>query len=534
MSGLLHEWLTAQARRRPEATAIVAGEARWSYGMLEEASNRLAHQLRALGCGRGDRVCVLAPKTPVTIAALLGVLKTDAMYVPLDLGSPAPRLAKMISACDTRWILAGGPGGALLDQLARDGGLPAGVVIGWLDEVSPEPGAWRPAFKWQDLAGHPGTALPSGNRPEDPAHILFTSGSTGVPKGVVVTHASVGHFVRWAVGYFGTASGERISGHPPLHFDLSTFDLFGTFAGGAELHLVPPELSLLPHRLAEWIRESAVTQWFSVPSVLNYLAKYDAVREGDFSALRRVLWCGEALPTATLIHWMRRLPHVTFTNLYGPTEAAIASSYYTVPSCPVDERDPIPIGRPCAGEDLRVLDADLQPLPPGEVGDLYISGVGLSPGYWRDPEKTGAAFLPKPGAPPDERMYRTGDLASRGPDGLFYFHGRADSQVKSRGYRIELGEIETALGALGGLLESAVVGVASDGFEGTAICCAYVPRPAAEVTPAELRAGLAKTLPAYMLPARWLTLPVLPKNANGKVDRPALRARFGAHAAQTA
>jgi len=534
MSGLLQQWVAEQAERRPGATGIVAGGARWSYARLEEASNRLAHQLRALGCGRGDRVCVLAPKTPITIAALLGVLKTDAMYVPLDLGSPPPRLARMIAACDTRWILAGGAGAEVLEQLTQEGGLPEGVVVGWLDDELPQHRRWAPRFTWGDLAAYPATPPRYRNRPEDPAHILFTSGSTGMPKGVVVTHASVAQFVRWAVGYFGTGPGERISSHPPLHFDLSTFDLFGTFAAGAELHLVPPELSLLPHRLAEWIRESAVTQWFSVPSVLNYLAKYDAIRTGDFPALRRVLWCGEALPTATLIHWMRRLPQARFTNLYGPTEAAIASSYHTVSSCPTDEREPIPIGRPCAGEELLVLDADLRPVPPGEIRDLYIAGVGLSPGYWRDPEKTRAAFLPRPDGPPGERMYRTGDLASRGADGLVYFHGRADSQIKSRGYRIELGEIEAALDALGVVLEGAVVGVPSQGFEGTAICCAYVPRPAAEVTPAALRAGLAKTLPAYMLPARWLALPALPKNANGKVDRPALRARFGSHAAQTA
>jgi amino acid adenylation domain-containing protein len=345
----------------------------------------------------------------------------------------------------------------------------------------------------------------------------------------MVTHASVLHFLRWAVSYFGTRAEDRVSGHPPLHFDLSTFDIYGTFMAGARLYLVPPEITLLPARLAAFIRGSELTQWFSVPSVLNYLAKFDCVQAHDFPALRRVLWCGEVLPTPTLIYWMQRLPHATFTNLYGPTEATIASSYYTVPRCPDREDAPIPIGRPCAGEELLVLDEEFQPTRPGEVGELYIRGVGLSPGYWGDPERTRAAFVPWPrgaAATGPDRIYRTGDLAFVGVDGNLYFVGRADSQIKSRGYRIELGEIEAALHVLGLLRECAVVAVRTEGFEGNAICCAYV--AADEVTPTVLRKRLSERLPGYMLPSRWLALPALPTNANGKIDRPALRAQFPA------
>jgi len=282
--------------------------------------------------------------------------------------------------------------------------------------------------------------------------------------------------------------------------------------------------------LAQFIRAAELTQWFSVPSLLSYLAKFDVVRFDDFPTLRRLLWCGEVFPTPALRYWMTRLPHVTFTNLYGPTETTIASSYYTVPSCPEDDRGAIPIGSPCAGEELLVLNERLQPVPPGEVGDLYIRGVGLSPGYWRDPEKTRAVFLSNPFASdPADRIYRTGDLARIGDDGLVYFLGRADSQIKSRGYRIELGEIETALNALSCLRECAVIAVSTDGFEGTAICCAYVPSPGVAVTPGELRHALAKVLPAPMLPSRWMAYERLPRNANEKFDRRLLQEAFASH-----
>ena len=297
-----------------------------------------------------------------------------------------------------------------------------------------------------DLDALPDGPLDCRRRSEDVAHILFTSGSTGAPKGVMITHENVLAFLDWAIPYFGHTPADRISSHPPLHFDLSTFDIFGTLSTGASLYLIPPALSLLPHKLAEAIRTMELTQWFSVPSLLNYMARFDVVRPHDFPSLKRLLWCGEPFPTPALIYWFDRLPHATFTNLYGPTEATIASSYYRVAERPADEKAAIPVGTPCGGEELLVLDEGLRPLGPGAIGDLYIRGAGLSPGYWNDPEKTAAAFLRDPfSADSNARIYKTGDLASRDEAGLVYLHGRADAQIKSRGYRIELGEIETVL-----------------------------------------------------------------------------------------
>ena len=531
MAALLQELVTRQAAARPHRVALVHGDSRVTYGELERRSNQLARLLKSRGCRRGDRVAVLMPKSPTAIVSLLAIYKADAIYVPLDPACPAPRLAMILESCESAWLLAAGVDRPHLQLLAIDAERRPGTSLGWLGDAGFDMTGVDLAFTMDDVDRCPAEPLAYENGTDDAAHILFTSGSTGTPKGVVITHANVIRFVEWATRYFEMDGSDRVSAHPPLHFDLSFFDLFGTFAVGAELHLIPPDLTLMPNKLAELIRSAGLTQWFSVPSVLTYMARLEAVRDHDFPALKRLLWCGEVLPTSTLIHWMRRLPHVRFTNLYGPTEATIASSYYTVPACPEDPGAALPIGTPCDGEDLLVLDETLADVPAGTIGDLYISGVGLSPGYWRDRDRTAAAFLPHPRRP-SERIYKTGDLAMVGEDGLVYFLGRADTQIKSRGYRIELGEIEHALNRIPDLAESAVVAIDTSGFEGTAICCAYVPAPGVQTNPGALRRALSAQLPAYMLPARWMALDQFPKNANGKVDRPLLRQAFAARHAQ--
>jgi amino acid adenylation domain-containing protein len=523
----LHQGVSAQAERRPDATAVVWRGQRTSYGEIDTMSNRLAHLLASTGCGQGDRVAILMPKMPAAIVAMLGVLKTGAAYVPLEPTDPAMRLMRTLRAADCRWILCAGQVAETLRETLTLAALEREPLIGWLDEDRAPGAHLEPLFLPHDLAALPAGAPAYEGRGTDVAHLLFTSGSTGAPKGVMVTHEAVAHFVSWARRYFGIASEDRISQHPPLRFDVSTFDAFGALWSGAELHLVPPELNLLPHKLAQFIRDSRLTQWFSVPAVLNLMAKFDAVREADFPELKRVLFAGEVLPTPTLIHWMKRLPHARFTNLYGPTETTISSTYYTIPQIPSDPRGPIPLGAACDGEEVLVLDDHLKPVATNEIGELYIRGVGVSPGYWRDAERTRAAFLPDPAAAPGGRIYRTGDRGKRDADGILYFCGRADTQIKSRGYRIELGEIEAALNSLPELRESAVVAIDSGGFEGSLICCAYAPALGAEAwSPNDVRARLTALVPRYMVPARWLSYEALPRNANGKIDRPLLKEAF--------
>lgn len=521
----LQHWLTEQAERRPDARALVDADASVSFSRLEADANRLAHALRDAGCARGDRVCVFAPKSPAALTAVLAVLKADAVFVPVDVQSPAARLARIAAACEFRLILATSAAAGRLDELRAALGDGRTPPVGWLDEPGAAGAELGRAFTGGEVSQRPCEPPASRGAPSDAALILFTSGSTGEPKGVVIRHDSVAQVTSWAVGYFGIDATDRLSLHAPLFFDIAYLDLFAGLAAGAELHLVPRALNLLPHKLAEFIRARELTQWFSVPSVLAHMAHHDVVRPGDFPALRRVLWAGEVFRTPALRRWMKRLPHVRFTNLYGPTETTIVSSFHTLPECPPDDRAEVPIGRACDGERLLVLDEHLRPTPSGAVGELYIGGAGLSEGYWRDEPRTRAAFVRDP-TDARERLYRTGDLARVDADGLVYFCGRSDTQIKSRGYRIELGEIESALAALPELRESAVVAVESAGFEGRVVCCAFAPRDGADATPARLRARLAEWIPGYMIPVRWMRCDELPRTPSGKVDRVRLQESF--------
>jgi amino acid adenylation domain-containing protein len=524
LSELLQDYVAQQAERRADETALVMADEHITYGEVELTSNRVARVLLEAGARAGDRVCLLSEKSPTAVLAMLGVLKAGCMYVPLDVASPAARVARVMSAAEPRIALVSAAGAPLLAELVESRRTNERLVVGALDE--------HPRVSLRAIFGPSAIAAAGADRPpstgtdESGAYIMFTSGSTGDPKGVLITHRNVRAFVDWAVSYFGIKAGDRNSGHPPLHFDLSTFDIFGTFAAGAELHLVPPSL-LLPRELAEFVTSSRLTQWFSVPSAMSYMARFGGLPDEGFPSLERVLWCGEVLATPVLIEWMRRVPKARFTNLYGPTEATISSSYYTVPEIPKDAAAPVPIGRACPGEELVVLDEQGRELEVDEIGELHIGGVGLSPGYWRQEELTRATFVadPRPGRDA-QRLYRTGDLARRSGDSLMCFLGRLDSQIKSRGYRIELGEIETAVNDIDGVAECAVVAITADGFEGAAICCAFVSVAPAQLTPAQVRTILQRSLPGYMIPSRWDAMAALPKNVNGKIDRRRVRELF--------
>jgi amino acid adenylation domain-containing protein len=352
---------------------------------------------------------------------------------------------------------------------------------------------------------------------QDLAYILYTSGSTGEPKGVSLTHRNAMAFVTWAAEEFDVGPSDRLSSHAPFHFDLSVFDLFAAAHGAAAVVLVPPRASVFPLEVARFLREQNITVWYSVPSILTAMTTHAAVEALDAPDLRTLLFAGEVFPTKHLRRLMALLPHVRFANLYGPTETNVCT-WYEVPPLPEDLVADIPIGRPITNDEVRILGEDGRPVAPGEPGELVVRGATVMRGYWADPERTERSLVPDPcgGAFPDP-VYRTGDIVREDPDGNLRYLGRRDAQIKSRGYRIELGEIETALISHPMVRECAVVAVPDELI--TNRIKAFIVGCADE---RELVRFCGQRIPKYMIPQAFEFRDDLPKTSTGKTDRRAL------------
>lgn len=519
MSLRIDQLVLPNAERRGNAVAIVDRAVSLTYSELWSRAEHVAAVLSAAGLRRNDRVCLMIPKSADAIAVVLGVLKSGGVYVPIDCASPAARIASMLATCAPAWVVVDPNTESLLDAALAGIDTPGQALHGVVTLTAP--------FDFRLTAARGDDFGESSEAPEfaNLAYILFTSGSTGTPKGVPITHQNVVQYVDWTNRHFCVTPDDRISSHAPLHFDMSVWDMFGTFAAGATLVLVPPEANLTPGATAAFMRQADLTQWYSVPSVLVGMASRDVVRRGDFPSLKRIIWGGEAFPVPALRYWMDRLPHAVFTNVFGPTEATVNCSYYTVPRPLPESVAHVPIGAPIPGRRLRILSDDGSPAKSGEIGQLYIGGQGLSPGYWRDPVRTAAAFI-EFDSDPGERWYRTGDLARVDDEGIYHFRGRSDRQIKTRGYRIELDEVAAALARLPYLEQSAVVAVPVGGFEGMRICAAFVPAAGHVCSAVDLKTALGEVLPSYMIPRRWMPLDTLPTNVNGKVDLTRLQELF--------
>jgi amino acid adenylation domain-containing protein len=518
---MVQDWISRAAQRDPLALAVVGEAETLTYGDIEDYSNRLAATLQGLGCRRGDRVGVHMPKSATAVASLIGILKSGCVYVPTDTTGAMVRTAEILRQSEPSVVLFDGCGPEALEDLELRGAL-RGVRTVWL---GPEDREVRTTVRRSDVDRAATDLMQRTNAgPEDLAYILFTSGTTGSPKGVPISHASVRAFIEWVVRFFALGPADRLSGHTELTFDLSAFDMYASFASGAQLHHVPKQARMIPHELVNFLDERALTLWFSVPSQLSYVARFDALADRSLPSLRHVAWCGDVLPTPVLLHWKRRLPGVEFTNLYGPTETTIASSYYRVPADFTDATMDIPIGVACPGEELLILDETLEHVPVGVVGDIYIRGVGLSPGYWRDTDRTRDVFVARNGSGP---LYRTGDLGRTTADGSIVFLGRSDFQIKSAGYRVEPAEVENAILRLEEIAACAVVSVASNGIDRTAIGCLYVPSNGTPLRAASVKKRLLEWIPPYMVPSLWMQCSDLPVNDRGKIDRGKARALFG-------
>ncbi|MFJ4823360.1 amino acid adenylation domain-containing protein [Streptomyces bacillaris] len=495
-SATLPGLFAAQTAAHPQAPALAgptltAGpRTGLDYRTLDGAASALARTLTDHGVRPRDRVAVMLPRTVEAVVALLAVAKTGAVYVPVDPGYPAERIAHMLTDAAPALVLTapGAHAPAGVPGLELDSSL--------LTRTAEDPGHWR--------------AL----RPEAAAYVIYTSGSTGTPKGVVVTHTGLPALARTLTDAFATGPGSRVLQFASLSFDTSVWEIVMALLSGAALEIVPAE-QRLGEPLAHFLAEHHVTHLTVPPAVLAALPE-DAVAPGT-----TLIVAGEACTPALVRTWAGR---TRMFNSYGPTETTVdATLWRCTPDGLRDDNSPVPVGTAVAETAVYVLDAALRPVPPGTPGELYVAGSGLAQGYAGRPGLTAGRFVANPYGPPGSRMYRTGDLARWRGDGQLEYLGRADHQVKLRGFRIELGEIESALTALPGVRQAAAV--LREDRPGSRLLAGYVvAKDGAELDPGDLREALARRLPDYAVPATLTVLPALPLGPTGKVDRAALPA----------
>ncbi|MBE0504805.1 MAG: amino acid adenylation domain-containing protein [Desulfuromonadales bacterium] len=502
------------AIRTPEKAAVHDGKEVLTYADLATSSNRVGQALHSLGVSAQERVVFCLSRSVHCLTALLGILRAGAVYVPIDPKSPPDRAKGILHDCAPRAFICDATTRPLARRLA--GG---DIPIVCLGEATENTGEFEFDQAWVDR--YPAVSPAQEVADDDLAYILYTSGSTGQPKGVMIHHRNIRSYIDWAVHSFDIAASDRILCTAPFHFDMSTFDIFTTLRSGATLFIAAEALTLFPEKLVTFMEQQQITLWKGISSLLMYLARAGVLRPGRLPALRRVLYGGEALSTRWLMQWMENFPEKAFFNVYGPTEATGISLFHRIEQMPKSPQELIPIGHPCTDTYVYLLNDDLAPVPDGEIGELFIGGAGLARGYLNSPKKTAQAFLSDPFRP-GGRIYRSGDLARQRTDGTYEFVGRADHQVKIMGYRIELGEIEHALSALPGVHDVAVA-VVSTGDLDLRELVAFIEGELNDDTTAAFE-QLKQQLPVYMIPRRLCNIARLPRCERGKIDRKALQA----------
>ncbi|GEM_PF-530845 len=496
----VHEQISKAALAHPSASAVRCGDRQLSYAELEELSSRLARQLRSEGVGPDVPVALCLDRSVEMIVGILGVLKAGGAYVPLDPANPLRRLELILEDCRPRVLLtqrnsAGVPLSAKVRTLFLD--VP-------FDELPPD--------AKDNLEA--GAIVCS---PDDLAYILYTSGSTGAPKGVLVTHKNLTASTHARCDFYQDTP-ERFLLLSSYAFDSSVAGIFHTLSCGGTLVLPPAEFRWESEQLAGLIAANQITHTLTFPSL--YAEILDSQDVEQLRSLRSVIVAGEACPRQVVDSHYELLPHASLFDEYGPTEATVWS---TVFECEPGAAESVPIGRPIANTRTYVLDRHMQPVPVGVAGELYIGGDGVAQGYLNQPAQTRKSFVADPFAPSTQeaRLYRTGDLARYRADGNLEFLGRHDSQVKLRGQRVELDEIETVLSQHPQVREAAIV-VRPQGSGEVQLAAFVTKHPGPPLSSSELRTFLRGHVPAYMVPASVQVLAALPRTSNGKIDRHAL------------
>ncbi|HEH8513389.1 non-ribosomal peptide synthase/polyketide synthase [Pseudomonas aeruginosa] len=488
----VHRLFEEQVERTPTAPALAFGEERLDYAELNRRANRLAHALIERGIGADRLVGVAMERSIEMVVALMAILKAGGAYVPVDPEYPEERQAYMLEDSGVQ---------LLLSQSHLKLPLAQGVQRIDLDQAD----AW--------LENHAGNNPAIELNGENLAYVIYTSGSTGKPKGAGNRHSALSNRLCWMQQAYGLGVGDTVLQKTPFSFDVSVWEFFWPLMSGARLVVAAPGDHRDPAKLVELINREGVDTLHFVPSMLQAFLQDEDV--ASCTSLKRIVCSGEALPADAQQQVFAKLPQAGLYNLYGPTEAAIDVTHWT---CVEEGKDAVPIGRPIANLACYILDGNLEPVPVGVLGELYLAGRGLARGYHQRPGLTAERFVASPFVA-GERMYRTGDLARYRADGVIEYAGRIDHQVKLRGLRIELGEIEARLLEHPWVREAAVLAV-----DGRQLVGYVVLESEGGDWREALAAHLATSLPEYMVPAQWLALERMPLSPNGKLDRKELPA----------
>ena len=479
------DWLEAAAESAGTAPAFDMPGESLSWQPLRALARRIGSRI-AESVPAQSPVLILMEKRPACVAAMLGAVYAGCFYTPLDSSMPESRMLLIAQTLRPRLILCDAK---FAETAAR---LAGGADVLRLEDVED---TWNEALLSARRKAHIDTDL---------MYVLFTSGSTGVPKGVSITHRSVIDFAEWACEALNLPTGLRFGSQAPFYFDNSVLDIYCAMRMQGSLHLIPKGDFMFPRRLIARLRDEKIDTVFWVPSALTAVARADVLSENCLPDLKRVFFCGEVMPCGTLNRWREALPQADYVNMYGPTEITDVCAWYRVDRDFADT-DSLPIGFPCENTRIHLID-----------GEICVSGTCLSPGYYNAPDKTAAAFVQNPLRPEiREIIYQTGDLAQYNERGELMFLGRRDSQIKRSGYRIELGEIESALNAA----------------ENVSLACCYYDENKEKIIAAytgcaeekALKQALKGALPKYMLPDVILHREALPRTGSGKIDRKALR-----------
>lgn len=491
-------WLDESAGRWPDKTAFAEEGKAVTFGELQRQAKALATQMLDNGLFKKP-VVVYMEKGVDVLVSFMGAAYSCNFYSPIDVDMPASRVNKILEVLKPALVITT----AALKETFLNYDYQGGFLL--FEEAC-----------HADISEEKIEAARRRGIDTDLLYVLFTSGSTGVPKGVTITHRSVIDYIDWVTETFDITEKDSFGNQAPFYFDNSILDIYSTLKSGATTWIIPKNLFAQPVLLLEYLKEKKINTIFWVPSALIVVAKLKAFRNVDLSdTLKRVLFCGEVMPNKQLNVWRKFLPEALYANLYGPTEITDACTYYIVDREFSDD-EPLPIGIPMANTDILVLNEKDEPVTGDEVGELCVRGTSLSMGYYNNPEKTREAFVQNPLNPfVPETIYRTGDLVKYNEHGEIIYLSRKDFQIKHMGHRIELGEIETAVSSL---------------EEISLCCCLYDEKKQkivlfleGELEKAYINERISKLVPEYMLPNKVISLPQMPINANGKIDRVKLK-----------